>query len=578
MTPDARSAVVFAVRAGLYGRLRRNVVRLRQPRYLLGALAGGAYLLFVLTVMLGPEPDGQAMDPALARTFGALVGAALLWVLLAVQCVSGRRGLAFVDNELRFLQPTPLPRDGYLLFLALRQQPQLLVIGALLGLAAGRAQQLEGWLSVIGGPLLFNLFFAFSTLWSLTLGDWTDRGRPAWQLRALGPLALLALLGCVGAAMLAGPLDWDKGEALALEVAARAPLADALVVPKLLAWAVLPPDPLRWLAGAASCLALTALCWRAAVRTRCDFLPASLAFATRQAEVRAAIEEGKALAPRNRVAGYEPFALGPRGPLWVALLWRNLIAVGPLARPGNLLYGLAVAVAGGLLAAQQIPPVAQLTVALLAVYGGMLIVIMASARMRVGLSQDFGRLAWFRAAPIAGGELMIGSAVASAAVMGGLILIPLGFAISVLAVGPQGTPLPIAPRVACGLAGAGLAFAAPLLYSVVKDSLALAFPGWFRVREQERGLARIGQTAVQVMVGMAAMLAVCLPATVAAGVAGAVTLTLTRGLGLARELALAATILASGLSLAGVLAMTAVGLALGVGSWLWPQVAPDDAT
>ena len=89
MAGSRRSGAVFGAFAylqamSLYNNVRQRVLRLRQPKYLFGALVGAAYLYFFLlrrTVRPGRMPSQLHLTPALLADFAtlaALVGAAVL--------------------------------------------------------------------------------------------------------------------------------------------------------------------------------------------------------------------------------------------------------------------------------------------------------------------------------------------------------------------------------------------------------------------------------------------------------------------------------------------------------------------
>ncbi len=137
MTSTA-SVFAFLLRRTLAGAARRRLARLREPRYLLGAIVGALYMYFWLgramlrnvtnPHVLGPRlqvsPEALALFLSLAAAALA-VNAALLWVFQ-----TGRPVLHVSEADVQFLAPAPLPRQA-LLYLSLLRTTLGIGFGAL---------------------------------------------------------------------------------------------------------------------------------------------------------------------------------------------------------------------------------------------------------------------------------------------------------------------------------------------------------------------------------------------------------------------------------------------------------------
>jgi len=139
------AASLYIVVCTARNRLRLRLRRLREPRYLLGAIAGAAYLYFSFFARLrtargGRRRTGPAAPVALASAMRAgmsgLGGLALLAIAALAWVLPFESGLlAFSEPEIQFLFPAPVTRRALLLHRMIRSQIGLLFGGAILGIA-----------------------------------------------------------------------------------------------------------------------------------------------------------------------------------------------------------------------------------------------------------------------------------------------------------------------------------------------------------------------------------------------------------------------------------------------------------
>src|SRR5471032_2325365 len=126
-------------------RLRVRLRRLREPRYLIGAIVGAAYLYFSFFARLrtsgrsaARRPGGAAAPPVFAAFVAAgpaLAGVALL-VVTALSWIMpfGSGLLDFSDVEIQFLFPAPISRRQLLLYRIMRSQLGLLFTAVVTGI------------------------------------------------------------------------------------------------------------------------------------------------------------------------------------------------------------------------------------------------------------------------------------------------------------------------------------------------------------------------------------------------------------------------------------------------------------
>src|SRR5258705_6811718 len=140
------SASLYIIVCSARNRLRVRLRRLREPRYLIGAIVGAAYLYFSVFARMGSRSSitrrrgGPAPQPMLAALRAAAPAAAGL-ALLALTAVSwilpfDSGLLDFSQAEVQFLFPAPVSRRSLLLHRMMRSQIGILFGSAIVAVAA----------------------------------------------------------------------------------------------------------------------------------------------------------------------------------------------------------------------------------------------------------------------------------------------------------------------------------------------------------------------------------------------------------------------------------------------------------
>ena len=111
-------AMVFLWAASARNRALHQVRRLRQPKYLVGAMVGALYVYSLLLRRLGFSQSGWDDVSPLARMFGEfMLGAALLGTLLSSWALGpDRPSLSFSETEVQHFFPAPVSRRELLHF------------------------------------------------------------------------------------------------------------------------------------------------------------------------------------------------------------------------------------------------------------------------------------------------------------------------------------------------------------------------------------------------------------------------------------------------------------------------------
>ena len=326
--------------------------RLKQPKYLVGAIAGLAYFsLIVFPRVAGGGtrgnglPGGITMPPDLAPHLVAFVAAPLfLIVVLAWVIPSGRAALQFTEPEVAFLFPAPVTRRRLIHFKLLRSQFKILLSTFLLSLIFRRA-------SFLGGSPLTHAAGWWVVLSTLDL-HFIGASFVREQLMDLGvnpARRRICIIGAVAVLVLGSwwwirrhvppPTDQDFAGLSNLVryfggVLESPPIGWVLAPFALVAAPYFSPDyPAFFLALGPALLVMAAHYWWV-VRAEVSFEEASIDQARQLAERVAAVRSGDWRAARNRPAKARPipFRLAPTGIIAVAFLWKNLIALGPFFR------------------------------------------------------------------------------------------------------------------------------------------------------------------------------------------------------------------------------------------------------
>src|SRR5207249_8822512 len=120
-------AAIFLVTRSVKNRVVRSVMRLRQPRYIAGAILAAIYFWTFLfrraaSRHLGSVPREMSTEPLII-----LISVIALVVLVGAWALPGDApGLVFSEAEIQFLFPAPVSRSQLLAYKFLRQQFQAL--------------------------------------------------------------------------------------------------------------------------------------------------------------------------------------------------------------------------------------------------------------------------------------------------------------------------------------------------------------------------------------------------------------------------------------------------------------------
>ena len=517
--------------------------RLRQPKYLVGALVGCAYFYFFFFRPLGegetprmPPASGEArraMELAAAAlpvdwlpatsalgALGLLTFFTFMWIIPAQ-----RAALGFSEAEIAFLFPAPVSRRGLVHFRLISSQFRNLIGAAVMMLFSNR------WAFVGGNAFTHAVgwWFIFSTLnlhfsgANFTLTRLSDIGVGAWRRRALILTGIVALFAIAFARMPAAPMPAMS------EVADLRPATEwiiALTHTAPLSWLVWPfqqvlgpflaIDTHAFLLALAPALAVVLLHYLWVVRTAVAFEDASVDFAQKRGARIAAWRSGQR--PVVRAPGKSrpaPFRLASTGRPEIAFLWKNLLSTWQYFTFRTLLICAAVIIGMSVwMGAQPGGRGFMPGIGFIALFFGGYTLIVGPQFARQDIRSDLVHADVLKTYPLPGWQIVLGEVLTPVVILTGVLWL------TILAVALTSHPamvglpwLTAGLRVTCGLALAVIVPPLATLQLLVPNAAALLFPGWFQVSRTRGGGPEVfGQRMIFFFAQLITMLLALVPA------------------------------------------------------------------
>lgn len=523
------SASLYIIICSAKNRLRTRLRRLREPRYLIGAVVGAAYFYFAFfarsrtfrsSTARRAARGARAVPPALSAIAAAAPALASL-VLLVVTALSWivpvNSGLLdFSDAETQFLFPAPVSRRQLLLHRILRSQVGLLFTSIVIGIAmpsvAGYTRlrvSIAMWVLLVTAKIYFTgLTLARARLLSAS----AHARRVAWlPVTGLAGALLVVATALVRAFAAEPPRDVIGGLAringALTHGAARVvlwPFA-AVAQPMFAEW----PQPyLSSLATAVVILVLTTV-W--VLQSDHAFQDAAAAAADRRAR------EPARNAPNYRVRG-SAWQLAATGRTEIAFAWKAAIQTMRVVDRRTLLQ-IAAPVIGLTVAAISWGRSSNVATAIgaIATVAAAFATLMGPQALRIDMRQDLQHLEVLKTWPVrpetaVRGEMLWPGALLTAMAWGSLaVAAPL-----------SGTVFPMfgfVTRMSVAAAGAILAPALVFAQLTIHNGAALMFPAWIPVGGQRpRGLDAMGQRLIMLTVTMLLLIAMILPGAIVGGI------------------------------------------------------------
>ena len=507
-------------------RIRARIRRLREPKYLIGAIVGAAYFYFTIFArMWGPlrsESHRPPLRPAAAVSLAAL-GAAVpavaglaLMIVMALGWVfpvdSGL--LQFTDAEVQFLFPAPVSRRQLLLHRLMRSQIGLLfaaIVPALIvpSPTGSRAKfALSIWIILV----TIKVHFTGITLARASLRlHGADARHRQWVAFVLTFGSVAIIVAALARSLALHPVN-------GLELLDRVGEVASSGLPRIVLWpfiALVRPILAQWrgpyllaLAGAAAVLAANVI-W---------VLSSDTAFqeAAAEAQARSAAKKLRAMpTPRSRANGW---TLPLTGRPETFFLWKNVMQMLRETNMATVLrYGAPVAVvlttSVMLLHDNKDAATAFGTLA-----GGaaVMTVIMGPQIARTDLRQDLLHLELLKTWPIRASAVIRGEMLWPAAMLTMIVWFTIGAA---LTFSSAFLAVTLAWRVSAALAAALMTPALVAAQLTIHNAAAVVFPAWVPLgTSRPRGIEAMGQRLIMLVAVLLGLLLMMAPGVITGGI------------------------------------------------------------
>jgi hypothetical protein len=520
------AALLYLQYHSFRNRLVSRFKRLKQPKYLIGAIAGGLYFYFYFFQYIfsrGGFNQGMTISTKslqLFELFGAL--ALFVIVLLAWIVPHERAALTFTEAEVAFLFPAPITRRTLIHFKLLRSQLRIFFSTLLLTLFSRRFGS-NAWIHAFGWWLILstlNLHFLGASFARTML---LDRGISNWLRRLLVFGLVVAMAGSVwvwAKRTLPEPGSADTANLNAIldyaqRVLTAGPALYLLYPFRLVVRPFLAQDATVFFAALTPALLLFLLHYLWVVHSDVAFeeasAEASQKLAVRIAAVRAGNWQG---AKKNQKAKHPWFKLTATGPSATALFWKNLIGVGQVLSVRLWISIIVVVVIFGFAFAGNaqshgISIVVAFFVAIALGYS----LLLGPQVLRLDFRNDLPLADILKTYPMRGWQIALGEILAPVAVLAAcqwlLLLVGAGLLFY----------LPIKQEALFLAIALGAAIVLPVLdvlLLLIPNAAVLLFPSWIQTsKDSPRGIETTGQRLIFALGQMLVLLLALLPAAAA---------------------------------------------------------------
>ena len=525
-----RGALVFLVTRSFVNVVIFRVKRLRQPKYLAGAVMGGLYFYFYFFRFLfqggRPRSDGPPMP---SGDIGVKIGALVLFVVVVIFSwlwASSRASLHFSEAEIAWLFPGPLDRPALIRYKLLKSQLGLLFLSLVMTLISGRAAQgSAAWMHMASWWIVFSTLQMHRLGASFALQRLTQRGLADGKRRLAVVAGVLALAVVIYFWKIAAPLppslagkphadDWI---AWGREFLHAGPAPWLLLPFRLVVQPWFAPDFAGFLRSLPGALAIMALHYVWVVRAHVSFEEASIVVSQKRAAFIAARRGGDMrITQAPRTAKEPPFRLRARGFEPSAFLWKHSLSTGgrrTLRRwlgGGVTLFALACA-----LCASGRWPLAQVAVAIVAIAVFVLVTFTNSASGAQVVRRDLGAIDLLKTFPLPGWKIVLGELLGP--VVGGTAIQFFSLAIIVVSLSSL-VEIGEAERSLLPIAASAIALLTPainLTMMIIPTAATLLFPAWFKSGENVTpSLEMMGIRLIMVLGQFLALLLALVPAAI----------------------------------------------------------------
>jgi ABC-2 type transport system permease protein len=505
-------ALVYLRVTSLAGLLRSRLMRLRQPKYLVGALVGVAYIYFVFA-RPGRAPrstaavdGGSALSLEMLQLIAGLSALGILITLLMSWVFPRKAALAFTEAEIAFLFPAPVSRRMLIHYRILSSQVRLALTALILtllfrrgnGLGAGPVPHAIGWWVILA---TINLHFTGS---SFVVTRLLNRG--------LTPLRRFVVTIAIVAAVLTALFIWGWSAISAPGVdelrtpgaiarylsqqLERGPMPWLLAIPRLIVGPFVAMDLRAFAVALVPAFAVLIVHYFWVLYSEVAFEEASVMRAEQRATRVRAIQQGDWRSQNMALKRQAPpFRLAGAGRPELAFLWKNLLSTTAFFRPKPLLISAAVVAALGIWFVSS-PAFERARMVFVFCAAALLVVVVVIGPQiaRQDLRADLPNSDILKTYPLRGWQIVLGELLAPTFILSvifwlGLIAVAIAFP----AVRMEWLTPPLRAAIALGIGVLAPPFCA--LQLLVPNAVTVLFPAWVQLvgNRSEHGLDVLGQ-------------------------------------------------------------------------------------
>jgi ABC-2 type transport system permease protein len=520
----AASLVFFA---SIKNRIRRT---LRQPRYLVFTIFGIAYLWTVVARRSFAPSHSQTTLASHASPVMLLVVAAFAVVYLVFVWVFGSDGtaLSFTEPEIQFFFTAPVGRRTLIQYRLVRILVTTALGGPLLALITRRGEHFGFY--AVGVWLALATLSLHRVCASLTRAMLAEHGFAGLRRRLVSLGAIAGAAGAVVYACVHAIGDFPPISLVDPSATLDALSSWARANESALSWILFPvAAPYRVCTAQSLAEFLSALPGAFAVLAVHYAWASTSSVAFEESEAEAAEKRSRRLAAARGGTsktrrGRPLFDLAPRGPAWVAIFWKNLIAGNrTFSRPRLVILFVTCLVIPGVVVVATTQRSSDLLAAVGVLLGTFAVMgaLLGPHMMRSDFRLDLPQIDILRSYPVLARDIVMGELFAPLAVLAVIEWIMVFAAFTLTLEIEHGEFLGL--RIVALLAVVLALPAITLCGLVVRNGAVLVFPGWMASADKnERGIEVLGQRLFAMFATLVVLALALVPAGLVGGLVGVV--------------------------------------------------------
>jgi hypothetical protein len=520
------AAFAYLVACSFRNRVRSQLRRLRQPRYLAGLVVG---VLYIYLVFLRPgsrssRPDiGAGFMQFPAEAMQAAMSVVLFLIVAMSWLIPTKRGaIDFTRSEVQFLFTAPVTRRQLIHYKLLRGQLGALFSSLIFTLLMRPGDPLTGLRVMLGLWLtlgLVNLHLIGVGLSRVSLIEHGASGRRRFGLPALIVVGAVVTLVGVVVSNWAALSALGSGREVFRELVrlATTGVAGAILWPFRSAVALTlagSAAEFGWAFAVVAALFVLNYVW--VVRSDTAFEEASAEIAEKR------LHDPMAARPKVAKRLNAPFRLAPRGRVETAILWKNLILVSRYVSLATVFRLLPLVVIFGVMFSQSGRAGLAEMMGFFSLTLIVMVVLMGPMLARNDLRQDLSNLAMLKTWPVSGRTLLRGEVLAPTVLLSVGVLVLIVAAASLLTPTMMKAGVPWSDQLAYVVSAILVAPALILGQVVLQNAIAVLLPAWAGLGSSRggRGIDAMGQRILLTFGTFVGLLIGLIPAWLIAGGVG----------------------------------------------------------